>query len=76
MLVIPLHNGDELDVMRVELIPEKPVDVYWMVGVFRIDCAEDVELHLVLLEQPGSPHHPIEGSMASFVFPVEIVKFL
>ena len=28
------------------------------------------------MRQPGGPYNPIEGSMASFVFPVGIVKFL
>jgi hypothetical protein len=46
-----------------------------MVGVLSVDRAEDIEFHPVFLEQPGSPYNPIEGSMASFVFPVEVVKF-
>jgi hypothetical protein len=40
-----------------------------MIGVFRIDRAEDVELRLVFLEHPGSTHDTLKGSMPPFVFP-------
>ena len=74
--VVTLDNGDELDVMCPELVPEKPVDVQRMIGVFRVDRAEDVEFHLVFLEQSGSRQDPIEGPMASLVFAVDVVKLL
>ena len=74
VLIDPLHDGNELDVIRLELIPEEPVDLQGMVGILSVDRAEDVELHLVFLEQPGSPHDPVKGSMASLVFPVKVVK--
>ncbi len=61
--------------MRVDIIPEEPIDLQRMVGVFRIDRAQDVELHLMFLEQPDSLHDPVEGSMASLVLPVGVVKF-
>jgi len=76
MLVIPLHDWDKLDVMRVELIPEEPVDVYWMVSILSVDRTEDVELHLVFLEQPCSTLDPVKGSVATLIFPVEVVQLL
>ena len=75
VLVISLHNWDELDVIHPELIPEEAVHIQWMVSILSVDRAKDVELHLVFLEQPGGPYNPVEGSMASLVFPEGIMKF-
>ncbi len=74
-LVLALHNRYELDVRKPELIPEEPVDLQRVAGVFRIDRTEDVALHFVFLEQPGGPHDPVESSPACFVFAVEVMKF-
>ena len=73
--VVTLNDGDELDVMCPKVVSEKSVDLKGTVGVFGVDRAEYVELHIVLLKQPGAPHHPIEGSMSSPVFTVDVMKF-
>ena len=50
------------------------IHVEWMIGIFRVDGAEYVELCLVLLEEPDGSHDPVEGSLSAPVSAVEVVK--
>jgi hypothetical protein len=76
MIIISFDNGDKLDVVCPKFIPEEPVEVERMIGVFRVDRAEDVEFHAILLKKPGSLQDPAKGPMASPVFPIQIMKLL
>ena len=73
-LIVPLHDRDELEVMGPEFISEEPVDLQRMIGVLPVDRAEDVEFHLVFLEQASSFQDPVESSLAPFILAVKIVK--
>ncbi len=47
-----------------------------MIGVFRIDGAQYVELHPVALQQAAGLHDLTESPAAALVLPVEVMKFL
>jgi hypothetical protein len=44
----PLHNGDELDKLGAQFIPEEAVDLHRTVDVCGVDRAQDVKLCVVL----------------------------
>ncbi len=73
--VIPFHNWNELDVLRSKRIAEKVIGFQRTIGVFRIDRAQDVELHSVALQQAAGFQDAIESPTAAPVLTVEVVKF-
>ena len=60
--------------MGVQVIPEEAVDLEGVVAVHRVHRAEDVELHLVLLEQPDRGDHLVENRAAPPVSPIGVVQ--
>ena len=72
-LVVPFHDGDELDELRAGLIAQEAIDLQRMGGIGRVDGGEDVKLNPVLLQEVQALHHPIEGGAATLVNPVAVV---
>ena len=73
-LVVPLNNGDELDVSGIKFIAKEAVHVEGIISVFRIDGAQDVELDLMLLQQPDGSLSQAKSPMTGLVFAIEVMK--
>src|SRR5690348_286649 len=61
LLIDALNNRDELDEVSAHLITQKPVYPQGMIGIGGVDGREDVEVHLVLLQEPCRTHDLVEG---------------
>ena len=73
-IVIPLYYGYELDEIRLDFISEKAVNLQGMICICGMNCGQDIVVHLMLSQEPGGLHHPIECRIAGFIHPVGIVK--
>ena len=71
----PLHDGDELDEPRLQGVPEKVVHLQWMGGIHGMHRAENISVHIMLLQQVPPAPHLVEASLSAFIDPVGVVHF-
>ena len=68
-----LDNGDELDEVSFNFIPEETVHLQGVVAVGGVHSAQDVEFDIVLLHQARRCHHMVEGALTALIDPVGVV---
>ena len=59
-----------------QLVAEEAVDLDRMVGVGRVDGAQDVDVHTVVVQAPPAAHHVVERALAALVDAVGVVQRL
>ncbi len=76
LLIDALHNGDELHEVRADLVAQEAVHLQGVIGIGGVDSGQDVELHLVLLQESCGTQHLVECRSASFIHAIGIVHGL
>lgn len=71
-----LDDGDELHVLRSQLIAEEVIDLQRVVGIGGVHRAQDVHIDAVLLQKMPAAHHLLKAAGAALVDPVGIVQGL
>ena len=73
-LVLPFHDGDELDEGESEDVPEVAVDLGRVILVGGMHGAQHVDVDPVRLESGETPEHPLRRRPAPLVHPIAIVQ--
>lgn len=69
----PLDNGDELDEVGSQVVPEETVHLQGVLGVGGVHGAQDVRLHTVLLQQLPAAQNCVEAALPAFIRAVDVV---
>src|SRR5580704_4173924 len=72
----PLNNGYELHVTGLHFVAKESIDIERMLGIGGVNGAKDIDIHLVLAQQPVALHDVTETADAALIDAVGIVHGL
>src|SRR5665647_424836 len=73
--VIPLNDGYKLDKLCPHVVAEELIHLGGMRNVSSTNCAQNVKLNVVLLQQTCSVQHSFKSRVSRLVYAVGIVQF-
>ena len=73
--VIPLNDGYKLDKLCPYVVAEELIYFGGMRNVSSTNCAQNVKLNVVLLQQTSSVQHSVKSRVSRLVYAVGIVQF-
>jgi len=74
VFVNTLHHWDKLHPISVNLITDEVVNFQGMIAIDPVHGGQDIELHLMFLQQPDAAHHLVECRLTPFVHPVCVMQ--